>query len=75
MNLFRIEEIIDTYPEYIRLYSHPSTPAISVSNLWILNNTFIDLNNWTMKRREQKERRRRKKGGLKLKRKLVGWKV
>lgn len=41
-NLFRIVEIIDTYPEYFRFYLSMKRPFTSITNFKILNNTFVD---------------------------------
>lgn len=41
-NLFRIVELIDTYPEYFRFYLSMDRPFISINNFKILNNTFVD---------------------------------
>jgi hypothetical protein len=41
-NLFRIVELIDTYPEYFRFYLSMDRPFISITNFKILNNTFVD---------------------------------
>ena len=40
-NVFRIVDDIDTYPQYFRMYSSTSD-ITSLTNLKILNNTFID---------------------------------
>ncbi|WP_318349271.1 choice-of-anchor Q domain-containing protein [Aquipluma nitroreducens] len=40
-NIFRIVDQIDGYPEYIRLYAGPGK-ILSIDNLKILNNTFVD---------------------------------
>jgi hypothetical protein len=45
-NIFRIEEDIDIYPDFIRLYANPGNIA-SINNLKIMNNLFIDNNDWT----------------------------
>jgi len=42
-NIFRIETQIDPYPDYIRVYANPGNIA-SISNVKILNNTFVDNN-------------------------------
>jgi hypothetical protein len=41
-NLFRIVQLIDTYPEYFRFYISMSRPLTSITNFKILNNTFVD---------------------------------
>jgi hypothetical protein len=41
-NLFRIVQIIDTYPEYFRFYLSMKKPLTSITNFKILNNTFVD---------------------------------
>jgi hypothetical protein len=41
-NLFHIVQIIDTYPEYFRLYISNDKPLISINNFKMLNNTFVD---------------------------------
>ncbi len=41
-NLFRIVELIDTYPEYFRFYISMDRPLTSITNFKILNNTFAD---------------------------------
>lgn len=40
-NVFRIETVIDGYPQYIRLYANPGNIA-SINNLKIFNNLFLD---------------------------------
>lgn len=40
-NVFRIEQVLDTLPEYFRFYNN-SHPILSVDSLKIVNNTFID---------------------------------
>ena len=42
-NIFRIEETIDSFPEFIRFYN--GSLAL-MDNIKILNNTFVDNNNW-----------------------------
>lgn len=44
-NTFRIVDNIDSYPEYIRMYSN-SGNVLSFSNIKIFNNTFVDNNNF-----------------------------
>jgi len=41
-NVFRIIEDIDDSPDYFRLYTDSAHPIESITNLKILNNTFID---------------------------------
>ena len=45
-NIFKIVDSIDSYPEYIRIYSSGGTIS-SLTNFKILNNLFIDDNVWT----------------------------
>jgi chitodextrinase len=40
-NVFRIQQVIDPYPEFFRLYANPGSVA-SINNFKILNNDFID---------------------------------
>ncbi len=40
-NVFRIETLIDGYPQYIRLYANPGNIS-SINNLKIFNNLFLD---------------------------------
>lgn len=40
-NIFRTEQKIDPYPQYIRMYANPGNIA-SITNLKILNNLFLD---------------------------------
>ena len=42
-NVFRIQEAIDDFPEFIRIYNGP--PA-ELNNIKIVNNTFVDNTNW-----------------------------
>lgn len=45
-NVFRIQETIDAFPEYFRLYASFNS-VNSITNLKILNNTFVDNPSWT----------------------------
>jgi hypothetical protein len=40
-NVFRMQQVIDPYPEFFRLYANPGS-VTSINNFKILNNTFVD---------------------------------
>lgn len=44
-NVFRIEDVVDPYPEFIRVYGKPGVPQVSVERFCVYNNTFVD-NPW-----------------------------
>jgi hypothetical protein len=45
-NICRIRDVIDPFPEYIRLYNQPGTLITEISDIIIANNLFMDNNSW-----------------------------